>query len=406
MSPKTVVATPDACKELERITRDSMGHETTVGGKEALAAREKELRGMALSCKVSDVLAIPSREQAFKAVGVVAGEVLREETGINIPVYVASSVDDPANPAVPNFFNTILERMINRKEKTLTDTLMGMRPEEITAAWSKAREDVARGVGEGIYTSRLDNWAEMADALGGLGHAGIASAVDSTRARIRDFAVECGLPKFSESAGGVASGEDGVAFVCPAGDWTPAQALEIALHEGEHVRCFRDALKNRKLMTFLGVDELESIRGTPDLGRRLSSNPDLQKNYFRRLDGIILDGICSELGVAKPEGSTLVEASNATLTGEGLASYAGQEGMTGVGQVPAFKYNNDVYALGVKMWRSVMMHARNTHGLDEETVTRALMSPYQREDATTGLVGVVELFQHRRDLKEFLSQVA
>jgi len=261
-------------------------------------------------------------------------------------------------------------------------------------------------VGESVYTSRLDNWAEVADALGGLGHAGIASAVDSIRARIRDFAVERGLPKFGESVEGVARGEDGVAFVCPARDWTPNQALEIALHEGEHVRGYRDALKNRKLMTFLGVDDPESIRGTPDLGRRLSSNPDLQKNYFGKLDDSVLESICSELGVAKPAGSTLVEASNGTLTGEGLASYAGQEGMLTVGQVPAFKYNNDVYTLGMKMWRSVMVHARDMHGLDEEAVTRALATPYQREDGTTGLVGVVELFRHRRDLKEFLSQVA
>ena len=42
MSPKTVVATPDVCKELERMARDSMGEEKPAS-KEALDAKSRML---------------------------------------------------------------------------------------------------------------------------------------------------------------------------------------------------------------------------------------------------------------------------------------------------------------------------------------------------------------------------
>lgn len=150
-----------------------------------------ELELARLRDRVSDTLS-KSREEAVEEIAGVAGDVLRYETGMDIPVYLASFEDK----AVSGFFNKILMRHLRDRDPSIADTAKKMSPEEITREWGNAVEESRYGGGEGLYTDRLRRWTELAETLDEKGLDNIACQIGTTRDCVADFAVAHGLEKF------------------------------------------------------------------------------------------------------------------------------------------------------------------------------------------------------------------
>jgi hypothetical protein len=368
--------------------------------------RNAQLEG--LNRRVNEALSKP-RTEAIKELGNIASDVLEYSFGKHdvdrtepIRIITVSGLEGDVNPTVPNFFNNLLSRM--KKNESFSDAVNAMTNDDILSSWKTAEENVKRGVGQSITPDRLQTWGEVADTLAKRGLKDIAKELERSRANLDRYM----------------GGQMGIGFCCPAENWTLEQSLEIFLHEGHHVKTFRDSCHNTKLLEELQLSSPESIRGHSDF-LRLREIPGIAENYFGRLSNKVVGNISSELieegrlseddanSLFAITGKPLVPFNNATLTGEGLGSYMGRKMMRDIGFEPQFRYNDPVYSLGIKMWESVMEHAQE-QGVDAENVTGILGTPYSKKEGelpiigSKSLIGVVELFENRKRLIPFLNQ--
>lgn len=147
----------------------------------------------------------------------------------------------------------------------------------------------------------------------------------------------------------------------------------------------------------------------------MSTDPKIRGEFGGRLRDDVIEGICSELkkegrvtdedvhNLDNPQAGFPIELSDSALTGEGMAAYEGQRIMRKLGLEPQLPYQTKSprYYLGMMMWESVIEHAEK-QGIRSGELVELLLKPYQRSDGSQGLTGVVELFEGRENLRQFI----
>ncbi|MFH1055733.1 MAG: hypothetical protein V1744_06530 [Candidatus Altiarchaeota archaeon] len=342
------------------------------------------------------------KDDAIKSYRSIAEDMLELRSGMRIPVYAASVEDG----TVSRFYVKFLQRRTQMRagedvEIPLSKIISGLRRDDINEMWNSAEEEAKKGAGEGIFAYRLRSWTELADALKKAGFRDRAEQIVKTRDRIADFAASRGLERFRHWDDPNFMGEDGIAFCGISEKNMPEHFLEVALHEGTHIwehRITRDKSREGEFL-----ERRTQLRSMGFLDRL---KDDLLQSIFTQLkaEGSFTD---EDIPRALDENQMgfPVELSNETFTGEGLASYMSPKLMHDLGLQPQIKYKekNPRYYVGMCMWDSVMKKAKD-NGVTFDQVLGCVLKPYTNEHGKEAVIGIVELFQNREKLGEFIKE--
>ncbi|MFH1054649.1 MAG: hypothetical protein V1744_00995 [Candidatus Altiarchaeota archaeon] len=320
---------------------------------------------------VKNILCLP-REQALEVIPAIANRLLKDESGLDIGMYTASKEDFH----VSLFHVRLIREMKEGESYKGTLERMLKDKDNLRRLWYAEGEKASHSGGEVINSTFLQRLTDMAELLGNekYGLTDIAQSIRGTRDRTAEFAAKHGVAADGEAV-----------FYRPNEEQPLVGVLDGFIHEGSHIRNNAIEAENKKNVpkNFEGSEVKLDDRRVRSIYSELRS----EKRIILEDEHTIV-----RLNKDHPNG-----LSDSSLTHEGFASYMDETIIRKLGLEPQLNYREDhpLYFLGLKMWESVVDNAKEK-GIGVDQLVGTLCRPYD-VDGNKGLIGIVELFEHRKD---------